>query len=132
MHLPAYNCYILLSHSGLKLDEKAVVNVLHEAMFADGDWAQLCLQLIDDATLKIIGANHPDDISLCIIYTISHWLRSDPSASWEKLAATVVKVEGYGEATADIVRQKAGIVHTCMFCVRYQHQCKVLFCEGTI
>ena len=130
--MPAYNCYILLSHSGLKLDEKAVVDVLHEARFADGDWAQLCLRLIDYATSKTIRANHPDDVSLCIIDTISRWLRSDIDASWGKLAATVAKVEGYGEATADIVRQKAGIVHTCMFCVRYQHQYKVLFCEGTI
>ena len=109
---------ILPSHSGLKLDEKAVVNVLREAMFADGDWAQLCLQLIDAAALKTIEANHPCDVSRCIIDTISQWLRSDPNASWEKLAATVAHVEGYGEATAHIIRRKAGIVHTCMFYVR--------------
>jgi len=41
--------------------------------------------------------------------TISQWLNNDLEASWEKLAETVVKVEGYGEATAHIVRQKAGI-----------------------
>ena len=46
--------------------------------------------------------------------TISQWLRTDTEATLEKLAEAVAKVEGYGEATANIVRQKAGTVHTGM------------------
>ena len=94
---------------------KTVVNVLHNAKFADGDWAQLGLQLIDPTALKTITSNHPGDASLCLIDTISQWLRTDREVSWEKLAAAVSKVGGYGQATADTVRQNAGIVDTCTF-----------------
>ena len=111
--MPVFN--ILLSHSGFELDVKTVVNVLHEAKFADGDWAQLALQLIDPTALTTIRANHPGDASLCLIDTICQWLRTDREVSWEKLAAAVSRVGGYGQATADTVRQNAGIVDTCMF-----------------
>lgn len=39
----------------------------------------------------------------------------DREASWEKLAEAVPKVRGYGEATADTVWEKAGIVNTCTY-----------------
>ena len=94
-----------------KLDVKEIVNVLHEAKFADGDWEQLGQQLIDHASLKTIRANRHGDPSLCMSDTISQWLNNDSEASWEKLAGAVAKVGEYGEATANIVRQKAGIVH---------------------
>ena len=108
---------MLLSHTGLKLDVKTIVQVLHDATFSDGDWAHLGLQLIDYAALKTIERNHPGDASRCLIDTISQWLSTDLKASWEKLAEAVPEVRGYGEATAEIVRQKARIVHTCMFYV---------------
>ena len=104
-----YNYYQLLSYTGLKLDEKNVVNVLHESKFADGDWEQLGQQLIDRPNLITIRANRQHDCILCMSDTISQWLNNDLEASWEKLANAVVKVERYGEATAHIVRQKAGI-----------------------
>lgn len=90
------------------------MNVLYEAKFADGDWVQLGLQLIDRFDSTTIKADHGQAI-LCTIETISQWLKTDREASWEKLAEAVTKVRGYGEATADIIRQKAGIIHTCMF-----------------
>ena len=93
---------------------KNVLNVLHEATFADGDWAQLGLQLIDRFDSTTIRADH-GQASQCMIDTISQWLRTDLNASWGKLAEALPKVVGYGEATADIVRQKAGTVHKCMF-----------------
>ena len=40
---------------------------------------------------------------------------NDSKAAWEKLAEAVVKVGGYGEATAASGLQKAGIVYTAMF-----------------
>ena len=95
---------------------KSIVNVLHEAKFSDAHWAQLGLQLIQHFDSKIIRADH-DRASDCMIKTISQWLRTDTEASWEKLAEAVSKVVGYGEATAAIILQKAGIVHTCMFTV---------------
>ena len=96
-----------------ELDVKNIVNVLHEAKFADGDWAQLGLQLIDHFDSTTIRADH-DRASDCMIDTISQWLKSDTKASWEKLAEAVSKVGGYGEATAASVQEKAGIAHTGM------------------
>ena len=93
---------------------KNVLNVLREAGFADADWAELGLQLTDHFDLSTIKADH-GQANLCLIDTISKWLKSDPKASWEKLAKSLPKVRGYGEATAAMVQEKAGIVHTGMF-----------------
>ena len=90
------------------MNERNILNVLHEAGFSDSDWFQLGLQLIETANLKNIGANHRQ-VSDCMIDTISQWLKSDDKASWEKLAEAVTKVGGYGEATVKAVRQQAGI-----------------------
>ena len=99
---------------GLELDVKNVLNVLREAEFADADWAELGLQLIDHFASSTIKADH-GQANLCLIDTISKWLKSDPKASWEKLAKSLPKVRGYGEATTAMVQEKAGIVHTGMF-----------------
>ena len=93
---------------------KSVLNVLREAGFADADWVELGLQLIGRFDLSTIRADH-GKANHCMMETISQWLKSDPKASWEKLADAVTKVGGYGEATAAIVREKAGIPPTCMF-----------------
>ena len=113
-HLHVYNYYQVLIHAGLELDVKNVRNVLHEARFVDADWAELGLQLIDRFDLSTIRADH-GKANHCMMETISQWLKSDPKASWEKLVDAVTKVGGYGEATAAIVREKAGIPPTCMF-----------------
>ena len=89
------------------------MNILHMAQFADGDWAQLGLQLIDHFDLKTVRADH-NRASECMIETISQWLRTDTAKSWEKLAEAVTWVGGYGEATAAIVLQNTGIVDTRM------------------
>ena len=94
-----------------ELNVRNALNVLHEAGFSDGDWFQLGQQLIEMANLKTIEANYCK-VSDCVIHTIAQWLQSDLKASWEKLAEAVTKVEGYGEATARAVRQKAGIGKT--------------------
>ena len=97
-----------------QLNVKNVVNVLHEAKFADGDWPKLGLQLIDHSALTTIKSDYGES-SLCMIETISRWLKTNSEASWEKLAKAVTKVGGYGEATANIVRQKTGILHTGIY-----------------
>ena len=65
--------------------------------------------MIEHHVLKTIKVNHPGQSSLCMSCTISQWLNNDLEASWEKLAEAVIKVEGYGEANAHTVQQKAGI-----------------------
>ena len=93
----------------MKLSEKNILNVLHEAGFADAHWELFGRQLLSGTALLTIRANRHGDSSLCMIDTISQWLRTDLEASWEKLAGAVAKVQQYGEVTANIVRQKAGI-----------------------
>ena len=111
------------TRAGLELDVKNVINILHEAGFADGHWEQLGQQLIKYATLSTIRANRHGDSHLCMSDTISGWLNNDLDKSWEKLAEAVAKLEGYGQATADCVLRKAGIVHKCMFYVRSMYLC---------
>ena len=93
----------------MELNDKNILNVLHEAGFADADWELLGKQLISGPALRNIRANRRGDSSLCMIDTISQWLQTDTKASWEKLAAAVAKLQQYDEATANVVRQKAGI-----------------------
>ena len=107
-----------LVHTGLELNVKNVLNVLREAGFADAGWAELGLQLIQHFELATIKADH-SQANLCMIETISQWLKSDPKASWEKLAEAVSKVRGYGEVTAACVWEKARIVHTGMLTSTY-------------
>ena len=93
----------------MELNDKNIVNVLHEADFADAHWELLGKQLIKRSALLNIRANRHGDSSLCMIDTIAQWLRTDATKSWEKLADAIAKVEEYGEATADTVRREAGI-----------------------
>ena len=93
----------------MELNDRNVLNVLHKAEFADAHWELLGKQLIKRSALLNIRANRHGDSSLCIMDTITQWLRTDAAKSWEKLAEAIAKVEEYGEATADIVRQDAGI-----------------------
>ena len=93
----------------MELNDKNILNVLHETEFADAHWELLGKQLIKRSPLVNIGANRHGDSSLCMMDTIAQWLRTDVAKSWEKLAEAVAKVEEYGEATANIVRRKAGI-----------------------
>ena len=64
------SCYDLLflfaELLGKELDVKNIVNVLHEAKFADGDWAQIGLQLIEHFDSTAIRADH-DRAGFCMI-----------------------------------------------------------------
>ena len=91
---------------------KNIVNVLHEAKFADGYWELLGLQLINDTDLTTIKADRNGISGLCMMDMVSRWLKTESEPSWDKLAEAVEKVEGYGEATAKVVRQKAEIGKT--------------------
>ena len=89
-------------------DVRNIINILHEAGFSDDHWEHLGLQLIDHTVLQTIRVNRHGSAALCMIDTISQWLRTDVGASWEKLAEAVAKVGGFG----DIIRRKAGIGKT--------------------
>ena len=102
----------LYFHTAKKLNEKNIINVLHDAKIADADWERIGMQLIEGRALRNIRANRHGDAGLCMIDTISQWLRTDLDPSWEKLAEAVQNVEDYGKATANIVRQNAGIGKT--------------------
>ena len=109
----------------MELNDRNILNVLHMADFADAHWELLGKQLIKRSALLNIDANRRGNPSLCLIDTISQWLRTDTKASWEKLAEAVAKVEQYEEATANTIRQKAGIGKTDFWsemCIFYKLQ----------
>ena len=120
----------LLFPPAKELNVKNIVNVLHEAKFSDGDWELLGLQLIEHTDLTTIEAKRHGKPGLCMMDMISQWLKTESQPSWDKLAEAVQKVEGYGEATAEVVCQKAEIGKTefvlkveNMHCVLYiKHQ----------
>ena len=99
-------------YTAKELNERNILNVLHDAKIADADWELIGAQLIDRPALRNIRANRPGEASLCMIDTISQWLRTDLQASWKKLAEAVERVAAYGEATAEAVRRNAGIGET--------------------
>lgn len=53
--------------------------------------------------------DHSDDPERCLKDMASSWLQTESDASQEKLAEAAAKVEKYGERTAEVVWQKAGI-----------------------
>ena len=98
------------SHTGLELNIRNILKVLHEAGFADADWEHLGqLLMVKRHILSTIRANRFGRASLCMMNTIDEWLRNDTAASWEKLAGAVAIVQGYGELHANRVREMAGI-----------------------
>ena len=102
LHVPSF-CI------AIALDAPTVLDVLHEAKFADHDWEDLGLQLMKPYPLKTIKANHPGEPSVCMIDTVFWWIKSDEKANWEKLAEALSKLESYGEKAENDVREKAGI-----------------------
>jgi len=89
-----------------------VTNILHvhDVGFTAADWEHLGLQLkIRESVLNIIKEDHSDDPECCLNDMASSWLQTESKTSWKKLAEAVAKVEKYGERTAEVVWQKAGI-----------------------
>ena len=50
--------------------------------------------MIEPSALKTIQANRPGEPSICLLDTVSWWLRSDMNATWEKLVEAVKGYEG--------------------------------------
>ena len=55
----------------MKLDDRNILNVLHDAEFADAHWELLGKQLIKRSALLNIRANRHGETSHCMIDTIS-------------------------------------------------------------
>lgn len=87
------------------LDVKNILITLKNGRFPDGMWFDLGQQLIQNADLETIEANHGGGSHL-MTKMVSLWLRSDLNASWETLA---VNVGFLGGANAMIIRREAGI-----------------------
>jgi len=108
-----YATAILSLLTALNLDVRNILNVLHDpdVDFADADWELLGQQLLRCCSLRASRADRRGDPSLCLRDTISIWLQTDLSASWERLAEAIENVATYmyEEKNAATVRQKAGI-----------------------
>ena len=85
-----------------------ILNTLHSGNFTDGDWFELGQQLITNAALNTIEADHGGKDHL-MIRMVSLWLKSDVNASWETLTEAVKELEKYGENAARIIWENAGI-----------------------
>ena len=82
-----------------------ILSTLNKGKFTDGKWFELGQQLIENADLKAIEANHGGGEHV-MIDMVSLWLKSDLEASWETLADTVEMLK---VANAKTVREEAGI-----------------------
>ena len=94
-----------------ELNERNILNVLHEAKFSDEDWFKLGGMLVkNSANLRAIRSRHCD-AGNCMIDMVDRWLRSDLNASWESLAKALDNVVG-GKEAAVMARQNAGVGKT--------------------
>ena len=92
-----------------ELNERNILNVLHEAKFSDEDWFKLGGMLVkNNANLRAVRSRHCD-AGNCMIDMVDRWLRSDLNASWESLARALDNVVG-GEKAAGMARQNTGKV----------------------
>ena len=57
-------------------------------------WRDLGLELVDsNKMLKVIEADHPNDISTCCRVMFENWLDKSPNASWNQLVTALNNIE---------------------------------------
>ena len=57
-------------------------------------WYELGLELVDsNRILKVIKADHPNDVNICCRSMFDKWLDITPDASWDKLITALNNVE---------------------------------------
>ena len=81
-------------------------------------WYELGLELVDsNKALKVIEANHRNDVNTCCRVMFEKWLEKTPNASWSQLVTALDNIEM--KAAADVVRKlfKSGI----SICKQYVH-----------
>ena len=67
---------------------------LEKSNFADENWEQLGRKLIKPSALKTIQANRPGEPDICLVDTVSWWVRSDKSPTLDKLVEALKSYEG--------------------------------------
>ena len=67
-------------------------------------WYELGLELIEnDKILKVIEADHPNDVNRCCRIMFEKWLERTPNASWSQLVTALDSIEM--NVAADAVRK---------------------------
>ena len=67
-------------------------------------WYELGLELVDsNKALKVIEANHHNDVNTCCRVMFEKWLEKAPNASWSQLVTALDNIEM--KAAADAVRK---------------------------
>lgn len=75
-------------------------------------WYNLGLELVGNRILKVIEANHRNDVDTCCYKMFDNWLELKSDASWSQL---IIALDDIGmKAAADVVRKlfKSGSEHT--------------------
>lgn len=89
--------YIVLLGQVKALDELVkVLDELHNVGFSAADWEDLGMRLRPIPDLRVIAANHPNNVEGCLRAVIDHWQRNGESVSWETLAEAVTQCRGSG------------------------------------
>ena len=78
---------------------------LAKSDFVDENWEQLGRRLIKPSALKTIQANRPGEPDICLVDTVSWWVRSDESPTLDKL---VEALKSYEQADESKKYDKAG------------------------
>ena len=68
-------------------------------------WYSLGLELLDsNSALKVIKADHHNDVNTCCRVMFEKWLQSTPNASWNHLLTALDNIEM--KAAADAIRKQ--------------------------
>ena len=83
-------------------------------------WRYLGLELVDsNKILKVIEANHPNDVDTCCREMFEKWLEKTPDASWKQLITALNNIEMNTPADVISKRLKSGtlnfISNFCMY-----------------
>ena len=98
---------------------------LQEVMRIEGvdivtQWRDLGLELVDsNKVLKVIEADHRNDISACCRVMFERWLEMKPNANWNELVTALNNIEMNTAADAISKLFKSGNSDSYLCCVRY-------------
>ena len=105
-------CYFLPGPASLS------VRVLTNELVEVYDWEKLGLNLgIKKYKLREIKKNRSDELSLCKLDLFDLWLRSDITASWQKMIGAVKQLGEYEELVVSLSETYLGIKTSEWWCV---------------
>ena len=74
-------------------------------------WRDLGLELVDsNKTLRVIEANHPNDVDTCCRVMFEKWLDMTPDASWSQLVTALnnIKMNAAADAISKLLKSDSG------------------------